>query len=185
MAVCYVSDLTYGKHHCRRSDMHILVPSFGGRVESMAPFVINMFILGIAYPLPCTSSHSTTAATQVGRLRGVAETLRANAEAAARAHREAQEHVAELSAALSAAREAERRERDAAASAADLLAAARRELQRLRDAPPPPPDPRLDELRKELTLLRTQNKCKFILFAEYIYYVDILTTVNRQMSHLD
>ncbi|XP_021193256.3 rab11 family-interacting protein 4B isoform X3 [Helicoverpa armigera] len=95
---------------------------------------------------------------EVGRLRGVAETLRANAEAAARAHREAQEQVAELSAALSNAREAERRERDAAATANDLLATARQELQRLRDVPPPPPDPRLDELRKELTLLRTQNK---------------------------
>lgn len=95
---------------------------------------------------------------EVGRLRGVAETLRANAEAAARAHREAQEQVAELSAALSSAREAERRERDAAATANSLLATARQELQRLRDAPPPPPDPRLDELRKELTLLRTQNK---------------------------
>lgn len=96
----------------------------------------------------------------MGRLRGVAETLRANAEVAARAHREAQEQVAELSAALSSAREAERRERDAAAAANALLATARQELQRLRDAPPPPPDPRLDELRKELTLLRTQNKCK-------------------------
>ncbi|CAB3220586.1 unnamed protein product [Arctia plantaginis] len=95
---------------------------------------------------------------EVGRLRGVAETLRANAEAAARAHREAQEQVAELAAALSTAREAERREREAAAAAAEMLASAKKELQRLRDVPPPPPDPRLDELRKELTLLRTQNK---------------------------
>lgn len=44
-----------------------------------------------------------------------------------------------------------------------MLAAAKVELQRLREVPPPPPDPRLDELRNELTLLRTQNKCK--LFA--------------------
>ncbi|XP_063828285.1 rab11 family-interacting protein 4 isoform X2 [Ostrinia nubilalis] len=95
---------------------------------------------------------------EVGRLRGVAETLRANAEISVRAHREAQEQVGELAAQLSAAREAERREREAAAATADLLAAAKLELQRLRDAPPPPPDPRLDELRKELTLLRTQNK---------------------------
>lgn len=99
---------------------------------------------------------------KVGRLRGVAETLRANAEAAARAHREAQEQVAELAAALNTAREAERREREAAAAAAEMLASTKKELQRLRDVPPPPPDPRLDELRKELTLLRTQNKCKCI-----------------------
>lgn len=98
---------------------------------------------------------------QVGRLRGVAETLRANAEMSARAHREAQEQVGELAAQLSAAREAERRERETATATADLLAAAKLELQRFREAPPPPPDPRLDELRKELTLLRTQNKCKF------------------------
>ncbi|XP_030019906.2 rab11 family-interacting protein 4 isoform X1 [Manduca sexta] len=95
---------------------------------------------------------------EVGRLRGVAETLRANAEAAARAHREAQEQVSELSAQLSAAREAERRERESAAAAATMLADAKLELQRLQEAPPPPPDPRLDELRKELVLLRTQNK---------------------------
>lgn len=113
----------------------------------------------------------------MGRLRGVAETLRANAEAAARAHREAQEQVAELSAALSNAREAERRERDAAATASGLLATARHELQRLRDVPPPPPDPRLDELRKELTLLRTQNKCK-ILF-DFLKFSSS-ATVNEQ-----
>ncbi|KAL0871773.1 hypothetical protein ABMA27_004269 [Loxostege sticticalis] len=95
---------------------------------------------------------------EVGRLRGVAETLRANAEMSARAHREAQEQVGELAAQLSAAREAERRERETATATADLLAAAKLELQRFREAPPPPPDPRLDELRKELTLLRTQNK---------------------------
>ncbi|CAH0761300.1 unnamed protein product [Diatraea saccharalis] len=95
---------------------------------------------------------------EVGRLRGVAETLRANADMAARAHREAQEQVGELAAQLNAAREAERRERESAAATAELLASAKLELQRLREAPPPPPDPRLDELRKELTLLRTQNK---------------------------
>ncbi|XP_049874229.1 rab11 family-interacting protein 4 isoform X2 [Pectinophora gossypiella] len=95
---------------------------------------------------------------EVGRLRGVAETLRANAEAATRAHREAQEQVGELVAQLSAAREAERRERETAAATADLLAATKLELQRFTEAPPPPPDPRLDELRKELVLLRTQNK---------------------------
>lgn len=97
---------------------------------------------------------------QVGRLRGVAETLRANAEATARAHREAQEQVAELLSQLSAAREAERRERDAAAATAELLTAAKLELQRIKETPPPPPDPRLDEMRKELLLLRTHNKCK-------------------------
>ncbi|CAG9088592.1 unnamed protein product [Plutella xylostella] len=95
---------------------------------------------------------------EVGRLRGVAETLRANAEISSRAHKEAQEQVSELLAQLSAARENERREREAAAAAAALLSSARGELQRLSDAPPPPPDPRLDELRKELVLLRTQNK---------------------------
>lgn len=95
---------------------------------------------------------------EVGRLRGVAETLQANAENLSRAHREAQEQVGDLAAQLSAAREAERREREAAAAAGVLLAAARRDLLALRDAPPPPPDPRLDELTKELVLLRTQNK---------------------------
>lgn len=98
----------------------------------------------------------------MGRLRGVAETLRANAESAARAHREAQEQVSELAAQLNTARDAERRERENAAAATEMLKAAKAELQRLREAPPPPPDPRLDELRKELTLLRTQNKCKFL-----------------------
>ncbi|KAI5637135.1 FIP domain-containing protein [Phthorimaea operculella] len=95
---------------------------------------------------------------EVGRLRGVAETLRANADISARAHHEAQEQVAELIAQLNAARESERREREAAAATALLLTQAKAELQRLRDVPPPPPDPRLDELRKELVLLRTQNK---------------------------
>ncbi|XP_053606695.1 rab11 family-interacting protein 4 isoform X6 [Plodia interpunctella] len=95
---------------------------------------------------------------EVGRLRGVAETLRANADIAARAHREAQEQIGELVAQLTAAREAERKEREAAAATAELLASTKLELQRLREAPPPPPDPRLDELRRELTLLRTQNK---------------------------
>lgn len=98
----------------------------------------------------------------MGRLRGVTETLRANAENSARAHREAQEQVGELAAQLSAARDAERREREANIAANELLAAAKAELSRFQDAPPPPPDPRLDELRKELLLLRTQNKCKFI-----------------------
>lgn len=97
---------------------------------------------------------------QVGRLRGVAETLRANTDVAQRAHREAQEQVGELVAQLSAAREAERKEREAASAATSLLAAAKMELQNMRETPPPPPDPRLDELRQELTLLRTQNKCK-------------------------
>ncbi|KOB75630.1 USP6 N-terminal-like protein, partial [Operophtera brumata] len=95
---------------------------------------------------------------EVRLLRGVAETLRANADVTARAHRDAQEQVSELSAQLSAAREAERREREAAATSTAMLAAAKGELQRLREVPPPPPDPRLDELRNELTLLRTQNK---------------------------
>ncbi|XP_026737829.1 rab11 family-interacting protein 4 isoform X3 [Trichoplusia ni] len=115
-------------------------------------------LVAITDRLSAAESEASELKQEVGRLRGVAETLRANAEVAARAHREAQEQVAELSAALSSAREAERRERDAAAAANALLATARQELQRLRDAPPPPPDPRLDELRKELTLLRTQNK---------------------------
>ncbi|XP_072947472.1 rab11 family-interacting protein 4B isoform X2 [Epargyreus clarus] len=95
---------------------------------------------------------------EVGRLRGVAETLRANAETATARAREAQEAAGEAAAQLSGAREAERRERDAAAAARATLAAADAELRRLRAAPPPPPDPRLDELRQELALLRTQNK---------------------------
>ncbi|XP_063382374.1 rab11 family-interacting protein 4A isoform X3 [Cydia fagiglandana] len=95
---------------------------------------------------------------EVGRLRGVAETLRANADAAQRAHREAQEQVGELVAQLNVARENERKERESAAAANNLLASAKLELQKMKETPPPPPDPRLDELRQELTLLRTQNK---------------------------
>ncbi|XP_063535181.1 rab11 family-interacting protein 4 isoform X2 [Cydia strobilella] len=95
---------------------------------------------------------------EVGRLRGVAETLRANADAAQRAHREAQEQVGELVAQLNVARENERKERESAAAATNLLASAKLELQKMKETPPPPPDPRLDELRQELTLLRTQNK---------------------------
>ncbi|XP_061714951.1 rab11 family-interacting protein 4A isoform X2 [Cydia pomonella] len=95
---------------------------------------------------------------EVGRLRGVAETLRANADTAQRAHREAQEQVGELVAQLNVARENERKEREAAAAATNLLASAKLELQKMKETPPPPPDPRLDELRQELTLLRTQNK---------------------------
>ncbi|XP_063623551.1 rab11 family-interacting protein 4A isoform X2 [Cydia splendana] len=95
---------------------------------------------------------------EVGRLRGVAETLRANADAAQRAHREAQEQVGELVAQLNVARENERKEREAAAAATNLLASAKLELQKMKETPPPPPDPRLDELRQELMLLRTQNK---------------------------
>ncbi|XP_068618436.1 rab11 family-interacting protein 4A-like isoform X3 [Battus philenor] len=94
---------------------------------------------------------------EVGRLRGVAETLRANGETATRAQREAQEAVGELTAALNASREAERRERAAGAALRAQLAAAERELS-ARDTSPPPPDPRLDELREELQLLRTQNR---------------------------
>ncbi|XP_013190719.1 rab11 family-interacting protein 4 isoform X2 [Amyelois transitella] len=108
--------------------------------------------------LAAAEAESSDLKQEVGRLRGVAETLRANADIAARAHREAQEQIGELVAQLTAAREAERKEREAAAATAELLATAKLELQRLREAPPPPPDPRLDELRKELTLLRTQNK---------------------------
>lgn len=96
----------------------------------------------------------------MGRLRGVAETLRANGEVATRAQREAQEAVGELTAALNASREAERRERSANAALKVQLANAERELRTARDATPPPPDPRLDELREELALLRTQNRCK-------------------------
>ncbi|XP_041987477.1 rab11 family-interacting protein 4-like isoform X3 [Aricia agestis] len=95
---------------------------------------------------------------EVGRLRGVAETLRANAEACATRVREAQEAAQESATALTAAREAERKERDAATEARAALALAHAELRALSAAPPPAPDPRLDELRQELTLLRTQNK---------------------------
>ncbi|XP_045495730.1 rab11 family-interacting protein 4 isoform X1 [Colias croceus] len=95
---------------------------------------------------------------EVGRLRGVAETLRANAEISSRSAREAQEAAGELAAQLSTARDAERRERDTCEATRALLAAAQQEIRALSAAPPPPPDPRLDELRQELVLLRTQNK---------------------------
>ncbi|XP_045450894.1 rab11 family-interacting protein 4A [Melitaea cinxia] len=95
---------------------------------------------------------------EVGRLRGVAETLRANADIGSRSAREAQEAAGELAAQLSAAREAERRERDAAEAARAQLAAAQQALRELRAAPPPPPDPRLAEMSRELLLLRAQNK---------------------------
>ncbi|XP_022113495.1 rab11 family-interacting protein 4 isoform X2 [Pieris rapae] len=95
---------------------------------------------------------------EVGRLRGVAETLRANAEISSRTAREAQDAASELAAQMSSARDAERREREAAESTRALLAAAQQELRALKAAPPPPPDPRVDELQQELTLLRTQNK---------------------------
>ncbi|XP_047504572.1 rab11 family-interacting protein 4 isoform X2 [Pieris napi] len=95
---------------------------------------------------------------EVGRLRGVAETLRANAEISSRTAREAQDAASELAAQMSSARDAERREREAAEATRALLAAAQQELRALKAAPPPPPDPRVDELQQELTLLRTQNK---------------------------
>ncbi|OWR55534.1 hypothetical protein KGM_213560 [Danaus plexippus plexippus] len=95
---------------------------------------------------------------EVGRLRGVAETLRANSETSARVAREAQEASSELAAQLSAAREAERKERDAAEIARGQLARLKEELEDMRDVAPPPPDPRLQELTMELELLRTQNK---------------------------
>lgn len=98
----------------------------------------------------------------MGRLRGVAETLRTNAETCTRNAREAQEAAGELAAQVTAAREAERREREAAALARAQLEAAQRELSTLSVVSPPPPDPRLDEMRKELRLLRNQNKCKYI-----------------------
>lgn len=96
----------------------------------------------------------------MGRLRGVAETLRTNAETCTRNAREAQEAAGELAAQLSAARDAERRERDAAAVARAALDAAQRELSALSMVAPAPPDPRLDEMTQELRLLRNQNKCK-------------------------
>ncbi|CAF4822010.1 unnamed protein product [Pieris macdunnoughi] len=95
---------------------------------------------------------------EVGRLRGVAETLRANAEISSRSAREAQDAASELAAQMSSARDAERREKEAAEATRALLAAAQQELRALKAAPPPPPDPRVDELKQELTLLRTQNK---------------------------
>lgn len=91
----------------------------------------------------------------------MAETLRANAEISSRAHKEAQEQVGELVAQLAAARDSERRERETATAASELLKVTKSELQRLKEVPPPPPDPRLEELRRELTLLKTQNKCEF------------------------
>ncbi|XP_045766710.1 rab11 family-interacting protein 4A isoform X1 [Maniola jurtina] len=108
--------------------------------------------------LAAAESEASHLKQEVGRLRGVAETLRANADIGTRSAREAQEAAGELAAQLSAARDAERREREAAESVRAQLAAAQAELRTLRAAPPPPPDPRLDELRQELTLLRTQNK---------------------------
>ncbi|CAK1544965.1 unnamed protein product [Leptosia nina] len=95
---------------------------------------------------------------EVGRLRGVAETLRANAEISSRTAREAQDAASELAAQLSSARDAERRERETAEATRALLTVAQQELRAVKAAPPPPPDPRLDELQRELTLLRTQNK---------------------------
>ncbi|XP_045514250.1 rab11 family-interacting protein 4 isoform X3 [Pieris brassicae] len=95
---------------------------------------------------------------EVGRLRGVAETLRANAEISSRSAREAQDTASELAAQMSSARDTERREREATEATRALLAAAQQELRALKAAPPPPPDPRVDELQQELTLLRTQNK---------------------------
>ncbi|GBP54277.1 Rab11 family-interacting protein 4A [Eumeta japonica] len=115
-------------------------------------------LAALAERLAAAEADASDLKQEVGRLRGVAETLRSNAETAARAHREAQEQASELAAQLAATRDAERREREAAAAANELLAAAKRELEKLRTVPPPPPDPRLDELRRELTLLRTQNK---------------------------
>ncbi|XP_034831117.1 rab11 family-interacting protein 4A isoform X1 [Maniola hyperantus] len=108
--------------------------------------------------LAAAESEASHLKQEVGRLRGVAETLRANADISTRSAREAQEAAGELAAQLSAARDAERREREAAETVRAQLAAAQVELRTLRAAPPPPPDPRLDELRQELTLLRTQNK---------------------------
>ncbi|XP_050351563.1 rab11 family-interacting protein 4B isoform X2 [Nymphalis io] len=108
--------------------------------------------------LAAAESEASHLKQEVGRLRGVAETLRANADSGTRSAREAQEAAGELAAQLSAARDAERREREAADAARAQLAAAGQELRALRAAPPPPPDPRLHELRQELLLLRTQNK---------------------------
>ncbi|CAH2090958.1 unnamed protein product [Euphydryas editha] len=108
--------------------------------------------------LAAAEAEASNLKQEVGRLRGVAETLRANAESGTRSAREAQEAAGELAAQLSAAREAERREREAADAARAQLAAAQHELGALRAAPPPPPDPRLEELRRELLLLRSQNK---------------------------
>ncbi|CAH2039459.1 unnamed protein product, partial [Iphiclides podalirius] len=115
-------------------------------------------LAAISDRLAAAENEASDLKQEVGRLRGVAETLRANGEAATRAQREAQEAVGELTAALNASREAERRERAAGATLRAQLASAERELRRARDATPPPPDPRLDELREELALLRTQNR---------------------------
>lgn len=111
----------------------------------------------------------------MGRLRGVAETLRANAEISSRSAREAQDAASELAAQLSSAREAERRERETAEATKALLVAAQQELRALKATPPPLPDPRLDELQQELTLLRTQNKC--------MYQSDRLHSLNRNTEN--
>ncbi|CAH0729923.1 unnamed protein product, partial [Brenthis ino] len=118
-------------------------------------------LAGLSDRLAAAEAEASHLKQEVGRLRGVAETLRTNAETCTRNAREAQEAAGELAAQVTAAREAERREREAAVSAREQLAIVQRELSELSAmsaAPPPPPDPRLDELRKELALLRTQNK---------------------------
>ncbi|XP_013146819.1 PREDICTED: rab11 family-interacting protein 4A isoform X2 [Papilio polytes] len=116
-------------------------------------------LAALADRLAAAENEASDLKQEVGRLRGVAETLRANSEIATRAQREAQEAVGELTAALASAREAERRERAACAALRAQLAAAQRDLDARDTAPPPPdPDPRLDELREELVLLRNQNR---------------------------
>ncbi|KPI97257.1 Rab11 family-interacting protein 3 [Papilio xuthus] len=116
-------------------------------------------LAALADRLAAAENEASDLKQEVGRLRGVAETLRANSEMATRAQREAQEAVGELTAALASAREAERRERAACVALRAQLAAAQRDLDARDTAPPPPdPDPRLDELREELALLRNQNR---------------------------
>ncbi|XP_013172265.1 PREDICTED: rab11 family-interacting protein 4A isoform X2 [Papilio xuthus] len=116
-------------------------------------------LAALADRLAAAENEASDLKQEVGRLRGVAETLRANSEMATRAQREAQEAVGELTAALASAREAERRERAACIALRAQLAAAQRDLDARDTAPPPPdPDPRLDELREELALLRNQNR---------------------------
>ncbi|XP_045536343.1 rab11 family-interacting protein 4A isoform X5 [Papilio machaon] len=116
-------------------------------------------LAALADRLAAAENEASDLKQEVGRLRGVAETLRANSEMATRAQREAQEAVGELTAALASAREAERRERAACVALRAQLAAAQRDLDARDTAPPPPdPDPRLDELREELVLLRNQNR---------------------------